>query len=90
MFQLPKTVAYKPQLQRNNGKIFVLQHLSAVLIVVEHTGQTQEKVPYGDRPAIISSFLVISIVIDSDRGHCCKHFKKKYLFMMKIECVTFI
>ena len=35
--------------------------------------------PYGGNLQI----LVISIVIDSDRGHCHEHFKKK-LFMMKI------
>ena len=30
-----------------------------------------------DRPLVISSILVISIVIDSDRGHCYEHLKKK-------------
>ena len=34
--------------------------------------------------------MVISIVIDSDWGHCYEHFKKENLFMMKIELVTFI
>ena len=33
--------------------------------------------------------MVISIVINSDRGHYYEHFKKK-LFMMKIERLTFI
>ena len=32
-------------------------------------------------------FLVISIVIDTDRGHCYEHLKK---IKMKIELVTFI
>ena len=32
---------------------------------------------------------MISIVIDSDRGHCYEHLKKNQ-FMMKIEPVTFI
>ena len=32
---------------------------------------------YGDRTAVISSFLVISIVIDCDRGHCYKHLEEK-------------
>ena len=32
----------------------------------------------GDRKTIIRVFLVISILIDSDRGHCCEHLKKKY------------
>ena len=31
---------------------------------------------YGDLTPVISRFWVISIVIDSDRGHCCKHLKK--------------
>ena len=34
--------------------------------------------------------LVVSIVIDSDGGHCYEHLKKKNLFVMKIERVTFI
>ena len=34
-------------------------------------------------------FLIISIVIDSDRGHCYKHLKK-IQFTMKIEPVTCI
>ena len=38
---------------------------------------------------IISSFLIVSIVIDSDRGHCYEHLNKNQ-FMMKIEPVTCI
>ena len=38
----------------------------------------------------ISSVLVISMVIDSDRGHCYNDLKKKNQFMMKIEHVTCI
>ena len=34
-------------------------------------------------------FFLISIVIDSDRRHCCQHFKKNQ-FKMKIEPVTCI
>ena len=34
--------------------------------------------------------MVISIVIDSDRGHCYGHFKKKNQMAMKIEPVTCI
>ena len=29
----------------------------------------------GHRPVVISSILIISIVIDSDRGHCYEHLK---------------
>ena len=36
-----------------------------------------------------SQILAISIVIDSDSGHCYEHLKKS-LFTMKIERVTFI
>ena len=36
-----------------------------------------------------SQILVVSIVIDYDRGDCKGHLKKN-LFTMKIECVTFI
>ena len=32
--------------------------------------------PQGDHPVINRSLLVISIVIESDRGHCYGHFKK--------------
>ena len=32
-----------------------------------------------DRPVVISSIL-ISIVIDSSRGHCYEHFKKKSVY----------
>ena len=35
------------------------------------------------------AFLVLSIVIDSDRGHCYEHFKKNQI-TMKIEPVTYI
>ena len=44
---------------------------------------------YGDCPEVISSILVISIVVDSDRGHCYEHLKKNQ-FTMKIERVTCI
>ena len=38
---------------------------------------------------VISSILAISIVIDSDRGHCYENLKKK-IFTMKIELMTCI
>ena len=41
----------------------------------------------GDRTTVIRGFWVISIVIDSDRGHSYKSFKKNK-FTMKIEHVT--
>ena len=34
--------------------------------------------------------MVISIVIDCDRGHCYEHFKIKNQIPMKIEPVTYI
>ena len=43
----------------------------------------------GDRVFENWHFLVISIVIDSDRGHCYEHLKKKQ-FTMKIERMSCI
>ena len=51
--------------------------------------KTRTERDYGDGTAVISSFLVISIVIDSYRGHCYEHLIKKK-FTMKIERVTCI
>ena len=34
----------------------------------------------GDRTAVIRGFWVISIVIDSDRGHSYEHLKKKSIY----------
>ena len=44
----------------------------------------------GDRRPFKLTVLVISIVIDCDRGHCYEHFQKKNLIPMKIEPVTYI
>ena len=61
--------------------IFVEHHIDMVSCV-HHKCQTRDGVS-GDVKGIIprhtttiSNVWVISIVIDSDRGHCCKHLKK--------------
>ena len=45
---------------------------------------------YNKKLSLIIFWGVISIVIDSDRGHCYEHFKKINQFTLKIEPVTCI
>ena len=39
----------------------------------------------GDRPVVTSSILAISIVIDSDRGHCYDHLKTNKNLQWKLS-----